>query len=93
MSRYSARIRTLEARLAPGACPRCSVVCAVDFYTLPPGAVLPPAPLCERCGRPHKLFVVEIDTQQPVPAALDNERAAVVNSKALIRRRRYYVPT
>jgi len=90
MTRYSARIRALEHKLAPGACPVCGG-CRVDFVTVAPGqAVVRQA--CEACGTPHKLMVVEIDTEQPEPAALEHNRAPETAREPRTRRRRYRGP-
>ncbi len=87
MSRYSTRLRSLERRIVPGACPQCAG-CRVDFVTVAPGQAVP-RQVCEACGTPHKLIVVEIDTEQPEPATEDLTPARERPSKAVIRRRRY----
>ncbi len=58
MSRYAARLRSLEHRIVP-ACPLCAGYPAIDFITVhgdetPP----PPPPPCEACGKQPTKFVV-----------------------------------
>ena len=90
MSRYSARIRQLESKLVPGACPVCGG-CRVDFVTVAPGQAVP-RQACEACGTPHKLIVVEIDTDQSEPAAPEHNGAAETAREPRVRRRQYYGP-
>jgi hypothetical protein len=92
MSRHSARLRSLESKLAPAACPVCAGAPAVDFITLAPGETVPPRRACESCGAPHLVFVVELDTQQPAPVALGPNRAAETAREPRTRRRRYCGP-
>ncbi len=87
MSRYSARLRNLEHKLAPGACPLCGG-CRVDFVTVAPGQAVP-RQACESCGVPRLAFIVEIPDEQPEPATEDLTPARERPSKAVIRRRRY----
>jgi hypothetical protein len=59
MSRYAARIRQLEHKLAPTACPVCAGYPAIAFVTIhgdetPP----PPPPPCEACGKLATRFIV-----------------------------------
>ena len=58
MSRYAARLRSLEHRIAPG-CPVCSGYPSIAFITIhgdetPP----PPPPPCEGCGKLATRFIV-----------------------------------
>ncbi len=58
MSRYSARLRSLEHRIAPG-CPVCSGYPAIDFVTVHGDETPPPAPPpCEACGKLATRFIV-----------------------------------
>ncbi len=58
MSRYSARIRALENRIAP-ACPLCAGYPAIDFVTVHGAETPPPAPPpCEACGKLATRFIV-----------------------------------
>jgi hypothetical protein len=92
MTRYSARLRQLEHRIAPGACPVCAGAPAVDFITLAPGESPPPRQACESCGAPHMAFIVVLDRPQPEPAALDDNARAESQSKPRVRRRQYCGP-
>jgi hypothetical protein len=65
MSRYSARIRQLEAKLRPGECPVCGdgrgvVIRYVNVKAGEPEPELPPE-LCGECGKPRKrmLWIIE----------------------------------
>ncbi len=100
MSRYSARLRQLEAKLRPGECR----VCAGgrwEIVTVEGDEAPPPAPLCEACGQPAKRFIVwfmdndaDEGTLRPLPVA-EREEAPVDNNtraeraKPRVRRRQY----
>ncbi len=90
MSRYTARLRSLEHRLVPSACPLCAGAPVIDFHTIHAGESVPPARLCTACGVQHKVFIVEFDDEPTVPAAKDIMPAPERPSKALVRRRRFY---
>ncbi len=73
MTRYSARIRALEGRIAP-ACPLCAGYPAIDFITIhgdetPP----PPPPPCEACGKLATRFIVHHAADAVAPS---EQRAA-----------------
>jgi len=97
VNRYSARLRSLEHRIAPGACLLCAGYPAIDFVTIHGDETPPPPPVCEKCGKPCRQFIVHhaaepIDTQQPVRTArVDNPRAETA-PKPLVRRRQYNGP-
>ncbi len=58
MSRYSARLRSLEHRIAPG-CPLCHGAPMIDFITVHGDETPPPAPPpCEGCGKVKTRFIV-----------------------------------
>ncbi len=90
MSRYSARLRGLEHKLVPTACPVCAGAPAVDFVTLAPGESPPPRQACTACGAPHMAFIVVLDRPTPESAALDNNAPAQRRSKPRTRRRQWY---
>ena len=70
MSRYGARLRSLENRLAP-ACPVCAGYPAIDFVTVHGDETPPPAPPpCEACGKLKTRFIVhhacdEVEVSDP----------------------------
>ena len=88
MTRYSARLRQLEHRLAPS-CPLCAGR-AIDFITIHGDETLPPRAPCESCGKPRMAFVVHLADEQPDTAAGDIMPAPESRSKPLVRRRRFY---
>jgi hypothetical protein len=71
VSRHSARLRSLEGKLAPSACPLCAGYPAIAFVTVHGDETPPPAPPpCEACGKLATRFIVHhaaepIDTPQP----------------------------
>jgi hypothetical protein len=75
VSRYAARLRSLEHRIAPG-CPVCSGYPAIAFVTVHGDeATPPPPPPCEGCGRVATRFIVhhaadEVAPSQQTAAAL-----------------------
>jgi len=73
VSRYGARLRSLENRLA-AACPLCAGLPAVDFVTIhgdePPP---PPPPPCEACGKLATRFIVHHAADAVAPS---EQRAA-----------------
>jgi formate dehydrogenase maturation protein FdhE len=83
MSRYGTRLRNLEGKLVPGACPICAGGPVVDFVTIHGDETLPPRQACSACGEQHKVFVVEL-------ADDPTDKSVTDISKAFVKRRRWY---
>jgi hypothetical protein len=64
VSRYSARIRALEGKLAPGECRVC-MGRAWDMVRVEGDDPVPPAPLCEACGKPRRQFIIHFTDDLP----------------------------
>ncbi len=103
MTRYSARIRALEGRIAPSECPLCGGI-AIDFVTIHADDPVPPAPVCEKCGKPRRQFIVhhaaepigdevEVSTRvEKGPKVGVNDAVAALDNKPRTRRRQYCGP-
>ena len=79
MSRYSARIRQLENRIAPG-CPLCHGYPAVAFVTIHGDETPPPAPPpCAACGKVTTRFIVHHAADTVAPS---EQRAADLPRRA-----------
>jgi hypothetical protein len=88
--KYTARIRALEARLRPGECRVC-MGRAWDMVRVEGDDPVPPAPLCEACGKPRRQFIIhftdDIDdelapSQQPAAAPFSHRAPAVEKARA-----------
>jgi fermentation-respiration switch protein FrsA (DUF1100 family) len=57
MSRHTARLRVLETKLRPGECRAC-LGRAWDMVRVEGDDPVPPAALCEACGKPRRQFII-----------------------------------
>ncbi len=56
MSRYSARLRAIEAKLRPGECPECRDQ-PWEYITVDEDHPEPGPTLCDTCGQPRRRFI------------------------------------
>ncbi len=90
MTGYDGRLRTLEGRFGGGQCPLCDGAPVIDFVTIHAGETLPLRQVCETCGTPHTVFIVEIDTDPTVPDVTDTMPRTQRHAKPRTRRRQWY---